>query len=315
MKKKIDVPLVRIFGITAFAAAMIFISVSAFAQAEGDFYVDLTSDGTGVVITGYVGNQRDVKIPATIQGFPVREIGDRAFNSNSSMVYREPITGVTIPDGVVKIGNSAFEEQRLTSVTIPASVTVIEARAFSWCQSLATITFSEGLVEIGEFAFAGCRALRTLKLPDSLTKLGAGAFNSYNRFSDSSSGITSLTLGTGLTEIPDIYDYDSDTGVFSGHSITDLVIPEGITKIGSHAFSYNTKLTSVTLPSTIVEIGGMAFGGCSELTTVNIPETLTSVNWPANAYDNWGNAARAFGDCPKLLLAVRAALQRLGYQF
>ncbi|MDR3336941.1 MAG: leucine-rich repeat domain-containing protein, partial [Treponema sp.] len=83
------------------AAALIGIAAMAFAQSEDDFTVTIPADGTGAVITGYTGKATDVRIPAQIQGIPVREIGDRAFNSNRN------ITGVIIPDTVITIADSA----------------------------------------------------------------------------------------------------------------------------------------------------------------------------------------------------------------
>jgi len=55
------------------------------AQTENDFSVILKDDSTGVVITKYNGNAATLKIPATIQGMPVMEIGEDAFFNNSKI--------------------------------------------------------------------------------------------------------------------------------------------------------------------------------------------------------------------------------------
>jgi hypothetical protein len=44
-----------------------------------DFRTALTEDSTGVVITKYIGKSRNVRVPAVIQGLPVKVIGEEAF--------------------------------------------------------------------------------------------------------------------------------------------------------------------------------------------------------------------------------------------
>jgi len=333
-----------------FIALAVIIVCPAFAQSESDFNVDLTKDGTGVVITGYIGKLAAITIPAKIQGYPVKEIGNAALAAwgDSIDVYtysrgrqifergktiNTDLTSVTIPAGVEIIGERAFFNQsKLTSVNIPASVTSIGKIAFAGCSSLttvnipakvttigdwaflacsklATVNFSEGLVEIGDGAFAECRALKTIKLPNSLTKLGYGAFLSYR------DGITAVTFGTGLTEIPDYaFSYTDGYNGFKGTQIQSIVIPEGIVRIGEGAFLNCYALTSVTLPSTLKEIEPFAFRNCSALTTVNIPATLTSVDFKRQESGGYivGDGDTFIG-CSRLLLATRAALQKLGW--
>ena len=289
-----------------FIALAVIIVRPAFAQTEGDFNVDLTKDESGVVIKRYTGKQTAITIPAKIQGYPVKEIGNNAFKAD------QDITSVNISASVISIGESAFENcQFLTSVNIPASVTSIGRNAFLSCRRLATVNFSEGLVEIGYQAFAKCGALKTIKLPNSLKKLGEGAFVM--------SGLTSVTLGRGLTYIP--------AGAFYSSSIITIAIPEGVTGIGERAFNDCTALTTVTLPSTLGEIRGLAFKGCRALTTVTIPNSLTSVefgqiHWNGDGEfvpPDWNNDFRisrgdgVFDGCDKLLLATRAALKKIGW--
>ena len=59
--------------------------IPIWAQTEANFNVTLTEDGQGVVITGYTGTVLAVRIPATIQGMPVREIGREAFQGSFGM--------------------------------------------------------------------------------------------------------------------------------------------------------------------------------------------------------------------------------------
>ena len=56
-----------------------------------------------------------------------------------------------------------------------------------------------------------------------------------------------------------------------------LVIPEGVTKIESQAFSDNDNLTAVEIPDSVTEIGDFAFGDCSKLISVTIPDSVTNI--------------------------------------
>lgn len=74
-----------------------------------------------------------------------------------------------------------------------------------------------------------------------------------------------------------------------GRTITEIVIPEGITTIPAYMFYQCPLLTKVTLPSTIKTIGTYAFYQCTSLTEINFPEGLVSIG------------AYAFYQCPALL--------------
>lgn len=70
-----------------------------------------------------------------------------------------------------------------------------------------------------------------------------------------------------------MYDYDSKTIPWDGYrkELVQVVIEEGITTIGSHAF-YNSSIQSVNIPSSIQRIGVYAFNYCESLETVYISD-------------------------------------------
>lgn len=59
--------------------------------------------------------------------------------------------------------------------------------------------------------------------------------------------------------------------------ITEVVIPDGVSKIGSDAFWGCTSLTSVTIPHGVHKIERDAFSGCTSLTSVDIPDSVTYI--------------------------------------
>jgi hypothetical protein len=89
--------------------------------------------------------------------------------------------------------------------------------------------------------------------------------------------IKSLSL-QGITSIGD--------NAFSRLSITGIMIPGSVTKIGNNAFGYCSGATSLTIGGSVETIGELAFTACSDLKgTLTIPNSVTTI----------GSAA--FGNC------------------
>lgn len=82
-----------------------------------------------------------------------------------------------IGNGITKIGNRAFEQTAITSITIPDSVTAIGKQAFNGCTSLTEVNISKNskLETIGDGAFYDTRVLK-MYLPGGVKTLGVGAF-------------------------------------------------------------------------------------------------------------------------------------------
>ena len=59
--------------------------------------------------------------------------------------------------------------------------------------------------------------------------------------------------------------------------MTKVIIENGVTSIGDHAFGYCNDLTSITIPNSVSSIGSFAFRNCSGLTSITIPNSVTSI--------------------------------------
>ena len=72
-----------------------------------------------------------------------------------------------------------------------------------------------------------------------------------------------------------------DYGVLLGYNGDggDVVIPNGVTRIGTSAFSGCKRLTSITIPNSVTGIGNTAFIGCSNLTRIIVPDSVTSIGY------------------------------------
>ncbi len=87
------------------------------------------------------------------------------------------LTSVTIPEGVISIGDYAFYQcENLLSVTIPNSVTSIGSYAFYNCYDLSSVTLPEELTTIEIGAFVHCSSFTSITIPSKVTHLGGAVF-------------------------------------------------------------------------------------------------------------------------------------------
>ncbi|MBO4814042.1 MAG: leucine-rich repeat protein [Muribaculaceae bacterium] len=81
-----------------------------------------------------------------------------------------------IPSTVVAIGDKAFWKNPLTEVTLPESVTKIGNYAFADCRNLKQVQLNEGLTSIGFRAFYYCDKIEEIVLPQSVSEYSGHGF-------------------------------------------------------------------------------------------------------------------------------------------
>ena len=169
----------------------------------------------------------DVKLSASLTEIPASMFADC-----------KNLTSVTIPEGVTIIGNYAFNNTSVETLSFPKSLKKINVNAFSNCTKLREIQFAEGLETIEQDAFARCSALKEVVIPASVTNLNG----------------------------------------FLGCQGLEKVILNNSGLIGNYAFADCTSLKEIEFNGEITEIGTAAFGGCAGLTELNLPDTLITLD-------------------------------------
>lgn len=229
---------------------------------SGDFEYSVSPYDLTVTITGYNGSGGDVVIPSTLNGYTVTDIGERAFDSETT------ITSLTIPNTIERIGLYAFSGcsildrlyisdleswlkvelkgtashpfigstvgnlyiagELATEITIPNSVTNIGNGLFCNCRSLKRVTISEGITGVGQSVFYFCTSLESVTLPRSLETIERRAFSTCRK-------------------------------------LTSVTIKDNVTSIGELAFEDCRDLMAVVSYSKETVIDATAFEGCSSL--------------------------------------------------
>ncbi len=203
------------------------------------------------------------------------------------------LTSVTIHDGVTSIGSYAFEYcSSLTSVKIGKSVTNIGSRAFYFCKSLNSVTLYDSITNVGDSAFyespvreliiaEGSKTItssmingeyiNSIIIPKSVTSISEDVFSksSYLR----NIYITDLAAWcnidfVSLSSNPFCY---AENLYLNSSLVTDLVIPDTVTKIKKYAFYSCESLESVIVPKSVTCIEDKAFYKCGNITSMTLP--------------------------------------------
>ena len=282
--------------------------IADFAYGKAPWYQDIYDSGircliigSGIKTIGSYAFADCTDLAEIIVPDGVISIGDGAFQQNSGAKR------VVLPPSTVYIGHGALRDcSALTSVSLPDSMSNrLFLDMFEGCTNLKSVDIPDGITDIYEGDLASCpnwtdiyydnwgrvwnRVVSNVRdsIPDRMNVhfkdniYDSGSCGENVTWTLTADGTLTIS-GTGaMTD----YTYDSRSPWYSCRTyIKRVVMQQGVTSIGDHAFWDCSGLTSVTIPDSVTSIGGSAFSGCSGLTSVTIPDSVTNVG--QYAFDN-----------------------------
>ena len=216
-----------------------------------------------------------VNIPSS-----VKTIDEQAFAGCGSL------SNLNLPAGLTFIGKEAFKGTLWYDTQYaeaPNGPFYIDPILFGCKGDKATgdLAIKEGTTCVGYEALYGCYNLTSVTIPPSVVSVNTNAFEYCTGLK--AVHITDLAAWCGIKFQWGWDDRSSNPLSYAnnlflnGEKVSDIVIPEGVTRIGSYAFDHCDPLTSVTIPDGVTSIGEYAFRKCSNLTSITLPPSIIKI--------------------------------------
>ena len=187
-----------------------------------------------------------------------------------SYAKNKTLETIAIPEGVTRIPPNTFDQcGKLQEVSLPESLEEICDMAFSGCMALERISIPAGVTSIGPQAFTYCMGLKEIEVAEDNNDYSSVDGVLYDKF-----GSVLVKYPAGLTGEAVLSEDLMEIGewAFEWSAVSKIDIPEGVTKIGSRAFSGCIRAEEIIIPETVTRIGDQAFFGCRSLKEIVIPD-------------------------------------------
>ena len=162
----------------------------------------------------------------------------------------------------------------------------IDTNAFFDLPNLETLTISEGVQSVSDTFTGNVPKLRQIHFPSTLD---------FRTPDGSDYPILGSCPSLEEITVPDnspylyaengiLYDSAQYAVLCSAQNadLGDLVLPETVQIINTHAFEYNTHLTSIQMPDCVYLIGYQAFESCVNLETITLTGNISTI--PSNCF-------------------------------
>ena len=243
-------------------------------------------------------NSLKKSITKIVIGKDITHIGNYAFG------WCYQVTEVVFNEGSVlqSIGTAGLHYlRRLTSITLPDSVTTLGYCALGYAAKLTYVYMPDGVSSIDKEAFLGTSNVTLDVAKDTYAHRYAvdhGINVQVREYvatviasGQCGENATWTLYDTGLFEVSGsgaMYDYGRTAMPWNSlkQSITKIVIGKDITHIGNYAFGWCYQVTEVAFEegSVLESVGTAGFHYMRKLTTITLPESVTALSYCALGY-------------------------------
>lgn len=215
------------------------------------------------------------------------ELADGNYSDYSYKIIKIPseVTYMNRTRKVTKIGDNALSHSWVEKLIIPESIKIIGKEAIANCGDLKELTIPNSVETIEMAALSGLE-LNKLVVGTGLKKVTIKNDKIYTNYPGyvNIDTLVAKDLNSFLQidfEYENFFSYKykktAKCLLFDNNKIvTDLVYPEGITKIG-YAIKDCNSIEYVKIPQSIKEINVHAFWGCANLTTVEMHDDISKI--------------------------------------
>ena len=190
---------------------------------------------------------------------------------------------ITIPSSITSINAAVFANNTsITSVTMPDTVTSLGSGVFQGCSNLSSVILSNGLTSIPDNTFRECTSLSNVSVPGGITAIGSKAFYETPISSISIPAATTSIASDAFQQAKNLTSiniaggssaYSSSDGcVYNASGSRLLIVPEG--------------KTGVTISAGTTTIGSGAFRDCTNIASLSLPNSVTTIE--SNAFSGSG---------------------------
>lgn len=257
------------------------VTVSGYVDEENREFFSRIYDA---LLTLY-SNYPEVKVTLDLSGVEgITEIPFEAFFSTHSACLS--LSNLILPEGVTKIGDVAFRESGLESITLPSTLEEFPGWAFLDCDSLKSVTLREGNETYKQSADG--KALYTSdekKLVLYCDKTDTGSFEVPATVETIGEyAFQKCQLGTITFESNETLKILEKAAFEHCSKLTSITLPGTLSELGSECvFYYCTSLRSITIPDNVKTLTYLCFADCTSLTTIVLPDSLETIE--LNVFD------------------------------